>query len=249
MSWLTWTLVRRVLLVVLLVLVGYYLITFVQVWQAAESDDTRPSEAIIVLGAAQYDGAPVVGVQGPARPRLRALQGGARADDRGDRRQAAGRPVHRSPGRRELPRSTSACPTPTSCARRRAPTRGSRSRRRRRSCTTAGSAASILVSDPFHSLRIQLIAEELGFDPVTSPTRTSPISGLDEWLRYASEAVRVAFGRIFGFGSLARATTGGEPRSRTGYPGRTFGGGVIGNTTGSGPVVGGSSPPPRARRW
>ena len=28
---------------------------------------------------------------------------------------------------------------------------------------------------------------------------------------------------------------------------RTFGGGVIGNTTGSGPVIGGSSPPPRAR--
>src|SRR5262249_20751900 len=27
----------------------------------------------------------------------------------------------------------------------------------------------------------------------------------------------------------------------------TFGGGVIGNTTGSGPVIGGSSPPPRAR--
>ena len=27
----------------------------------------------------------------------------------------------------------------------------------------------------------------------------------------------------------------------------TFGGGVIGNTAGSGPVVGGSSPPPRAR--
>ena len=36
---------------------------------------------------------------------------------------------------------------------------------------------------------------------------------------------------------------GGRPASMALYP---FGGGVIGNTTGSGPVVGGSSPPPRA---
>ena len=62
-----------------------------------------------------------------------------------------------------------------------------------------------LVSDPFHSLRIRLIAEELGFEANTSPTRSSPISGFDEWLRYGSEAVRVAFGEVFGFGRLARA--------------------------------------------
>jgi len=67
-----------------------------------------------------------------------------------------------------------------------------------------------LVSDPFHSLRIELIAEELGFDARTSPTRTSPITGIDEWLRYASEAVRVAFGEVFGFGRLARASRVGK---------------------------------------
>ena len=47
------------------------------------------------------------------------------------------------------------------------------------------------------------------------------------------------------------ARTGHEPgreaRPRTRYHGASVGGGVIGNTTGSGPVVGGSSPPPRAR--
>src|SRR5206468_203633 len=64
----------------------------------------------------------------------------------------------------------------------------------------------VLVSDPFHSLRIREIAHELGFDAVTSPTRTSPISGLDEWLRFAGEAARVAVGQVFGFGRLARAT-------------------------------------------
>src|SRR5512132_2711990 len=43
-----WKLVRRIGLVV----------TFVQVWWAARQDDTRRSDAIVVLGAAQYNGTP-----------------------------------------------------------------------------------------------------------------------------------------------------------------------------------------------
>src|SRR5262249_17841455 len=67
----------------------------------------------------------------------------------------------------------------------------------------------VLVSDPFHSLRIRLIAEEIGFDAVTSPTRTSPIHGLAEWRRFLGEGLRVAAGRIFGFGRLDKATRRG----------------------------------------
>jgi uncharacterized SAM-binding protein YcdF (DUF218 family) len=205
MSWLTWTLVRRVVLVLLLVLVGYYLITFVQVWQAAESDDKRPSEAIIVLGAAQYDGRP----SSVFKARLdHAFQlykeglaptivvtGGKQPGDRFTEAQAgANYLIDLGVPDADILRETTSTNSWESLA---------------ASATflhERGIRRVILVSDPFHSLRIQLIAEELGFDPVTSPTRTSPISGLDEWLRYASEAVRVAFGRIFGFGSLARAT-------------------------------------------
>ena len=63
----------------------------------------------------------------------------------------------------------------------------------------------VLVSDPFHSLRIQVIAAEAGFSTaVTSPTRTSPITGIDEWERFFGEALRVAGRTIFGFGRLAR---------------------------------------------
>jgi uncharacterized SAM-binding protein YcdF (DUF218 family) len=36
----------------------YVLFTFVQVWSASGTDDHTPSSAIIVLGAAQYDGRP-----------------------------------------------------------------------------------------------------------------------------------------------------------------------------------------------
>ena len=36
----------------------YLAVTFVQVWRAARRDEARRSDAIIVLGAAQYDGRP-----------------------------------------------------------------------------------------------------------------------------------------------------------------------------------------------
>jgi hypothetical protein len=39
--------------VVAFVLGGYYVISVYQVWRAARHDDARPSQAIIVLGAAQ----------------------------------------------------------------------------------------------------------------------------------------------------------------------------------------------------
>ena len=53
-----WKLVRRVGLVVLLAALLYYVVTFVQVWWAARQDDTRRSDAVVVLGAAQYNGTP-----------------------------------------------------------------------------------------------------------------------------------------------------------------------------------------------
>ena len=50
--------VRRVGLVVLLAVVVYYFVTLMQEWWAARQDDTRRSDAIVVLGAAQYNGTP-----------------------------------------------------------------------------------------------------------------------------------------------------------------------------------------------
>ncbi len=40
----------------------------------------------------------------------------------------------------------------------------------------AGIHRVLLVSDPFHLARLRLEAHRLGFDALTSPTRTSPIS-------------------------------------------------------------------------
>jgi uncharacterized SAM-binding protein YcdF (DUF218 family) len=46
------------LLVVLAVVVGYLGVTFVQVWSATGHDDRTPADAIVVLGAAQWNGKP-----------------------------------------------------------------------------------------------------------------------------------------------------------------------------------------------
>ena len=53
-----WKIARRVALGILLAGFLYFAVTFAQVWWAARHDHARESDAIIVLGAAQYDGRP-----------------------------------------------------------------------------------------------------------------------------------------------------------------------------------------------
>ena len=48
----------RAVLVVLVLLAAYVAVTFVQVYRASRHDGARAADAIIVLGAAQYDGTP-----------------------------------------------------------------------------------------------------------------------------------------------------------------------------------------------
>jgi len=52
---------------------------------------------------------------------------------------------------------------------------------------------AILVSDPFHMLRLQILARRYGVESVTSPTRTSPISAnrLEALAYIMSESVKV----------------------------------------------------------
>ena len=209
MTWLTWRLVRRVALVVGLLVVAYYLVNVFQVWRAAEDDDRSPTQAIIVLGAAQYDGrptdvfkarldhafelwkagvAPTIVVTGGSQPGDRYTEAGAGATylhelgvpDDAIKRETTSRSSWES-----LAASA-------------------------RFLQNDGITRVTLVSDPFHMLRLRLIADELGFDAATSPTRTSPIAGTEAWGRMATEALRVGFGRIFGFGALARASRVGK---------------------------------------
>jgi uncharacterized SAM-binding protein YcdF (DUF218 family) len=69
-----------------------------------------------------------------------------------------------------------------------------------------GAHRVLLVSDPFHSLRIKLTAEELGLEAYVSPTRTSPVRGGQAVRRELKEAAGVALGRIVGFRRLLTIT-------------------------------------------
>jgi uncharacterized SAM-binding protein YcdF (DUF218 family) len=200
-----WKIVRRVGMVVLLAALLYYIVTFVQVWWAARGDDTRRSEAIVVLGAAQFNGRPSAVFKARldhaanlyrrgVAPTV-VVTGGKQTGDQFTEATSGADYLHGKgvPDAAILRETTSRTSWESLSA-------------AARVLQNRGEKTVVLVSDPFHSLRIRSIAGELGLDAVTSPTRSSPISGFEEWQRYLSEALRVAVGRIVGFGRLARGT-------------------------------------------
>jgi uncharacterized SAM-binding protein YcdF (DUF218 family) len=60
---------------------------------------------------------------------------------------------------------------------------------------TTRAPRAILVSDPFHMLRLGVLARRFGLAPFTSPTRTSPIgaSARVAWGYYLRESLKVPF--------------------------------------------------------
>lgn len=179
----------------------YLLVTFVQVWRAARNDGARPSDAIVVLGAAQYDGRPSPVLAARLDHALELYEdgiaptivvtGGSREGDRYTEAAAAAQYLydHGVPDEAILRETTGRSSWESLAASARFLTERSMTR-------------VVLVSDPYHAARIDAIASEVGLDAVTSPTRTSPIRGKDEWRRFATETLRVAAGRVFGFRRL-----------------------------------------------
>jgi uncharacterized SAM-binding protein YcdF (DUF218 family) len=229
----------------------YLAVTFVQVWMASRRDEARSAQAIVVLGAAQYNGEP--------SPVLR-----ARLDHAADlwRRKLA--PVIVVTGGRQAgDRFTEATASANYLIAKGVPdTDILREVSGQSSWQSLAATAAflhdrdinhvLLVSDPFHSYRIRAIAGELGLDGHASPTHTSPIGGTEEARYLLRETAAVALGRVIGFRREAgvHGVVNRGSAATSGYAGvGPFGGGVIGNTTGSGPVIGGSSPPPRAPSW
>jgi uncharacterized SAM-binding protein YcdF (DUF218 family) len=236
----------------------YLMVTFVQVWLASRRDEARPSDAIVVLGAAQYDGRPSRVLTARLDHAFALYEDGVAPT------------IVVTGGRAEGDRFTEATAAATYLHGRGVPDDAILRETSGRSSWESLSASArileqrnetrvVLVSDPYHSARIKAIAREVGLDAVTSPTRTSPIKGAAAWRRLGTETIRVGAGRIFGYGLLDRNRKVGKlvpglamlerPYRRVARRAvHPIGGGVIGNTTGSGPVIGGSSPPPRAHR-
>ena len=199
-----WRIARRVGYVVVALLVVYYAATLWWVHKVGESDQARPVDAIIVMGAAQYDGrpskllaarldhalelyeegyAPLIVTTGGNRPGDRFTEAEASANyliERGVPAEAiiqvAGENSYES---LELASNE---------------------------VRFRGLQRVLLVSDPYHMLRTRLIAQELGLTAYVSPTQTSPMDADNAFWHEMKEAGGVSIGRLIGFERLVSLT-------------------------------------------
>jgi uncharacterized SAM-binding protein YcdF (DUF218 family) len=194
--------------VLALVVVGYFAVTFVQVRSAAGHDGARPSQALIVLGAAQYNGIPSAVFkarldhaaklyEAKVAP-LVVLTGGRAPGDTFTEASAGSAYLQRA----GIPASALQLETDG-----------------RNSWQSLAAAARflrkegitkvVLVSSPYHSLRVDGIAAEVGLDAHASPEHTS--SGGLSFGHLAHETLAVGVGRIVGYRRLV--DLGGRVRS------------------------------------
>jgi uncharacterized SAM-binding protein YcdF (DUF218 family) len=161
-------------------------------------DQARPAESIVVLGAAQYDGHP--------SPVLR-----ARLDHAVDLWNHHMAHIVILTGGRGLGDTTSEAAVSRSYVKKRGVPDGailldSEGRTTRASLlavsrllSNRGMKTAILVSDPFHMLRLWVLSRRFGIIPYTSPTRTSPISPNrgERWRYMLSESVKAPMAFFF----------------------------------------------------
>lgn len=192
---------RRWLLVpvvALAVLAAYLGATFVQVWQASRHDGARDAQAIVVLGAAQYDGRP-----SPALAK--------RLDHALDLYEQGRAPmVVVTGGRQSGDRFTEATTGYNYLRRHGVPDDAIRKEVQGR--TTYESLAAVarflrtedvddvvLVSGPAHAKRLAGIADSVGLHAAISPSDGSP-----DLRSLARETLAVSAGRLVGYRRLER---------------------------------------------
>ncbi|HEX2188225.1 MAG TPA: YdcF family protein [Longimicrobiaceae bacterium] len=139
-------------------------------------DEARPSGAIVVLGAAQYDGRPSPVLKARLDHALELYRAGV-ADTLimtggtgpGDTVSEA-TVAKRYAARHGVPAGAVLVEERGMSSLESMRTVGALMRRH-------GIRSAVLVSDPFHMLRLRLLAYRVGIEARSSPTRTSPISG------------------------------------------------------------------------
>ena len=193
--------VRRVIGViacVVLLAIVYLVVSLAQVWWVGRQHFAGRADAIVVMGAAQYDGrpspqlqarldqvlvlwnegaAPVVIVTGGNQPGDRFTEASTSSEYLQERGVPASAILSEDSGRSSWESLQNVAEL----------------------ADRHGIGSVILVSDPFHSLRIRLMAEELGLRADTSSTRTSPVRGFAAFEKHVQEAGGVALGRVLGF--------------------------------------------------
>jgi len=195
---------RRLLLALVgLGVVGTLLVAsnIFQVWTAGRAHDTASVDAIVVMGAAQYDGrptaqlkarldhafdlwsagvAPIIVTTGGNQPGDRFTEGGSGAKYLNERGvdsssllvEESGSTTRRSlVGVAEL-------------------------------LKLRGADNVVIVTEPFHALRSKLIAQDLGLVVSLSSTRTSPMGRADVIRHHVVEGVGITIAQFVGFSAL-----------------------------------------------
>jgi uncharacterized SAM-binding protein YcdF (DUF218 family) len=172
--------------------------TVIAVLAVGRRDQASPADAIVVLGAAQYEGRP--------SPVLR-----ARLDHARDLYRRGLAPVVIVTGGTGVGDTTSEAAVgrryllqqglPDSAIV--METRGRTTIESMRGVTSLVDALPgqrvLLVSDPFHMLRLAILARHDGLQPLTSPTRTSPIGAhaSQRWKYVLAESLKVPLTLLF----------------------------------------------------
>lgn len=201
--WRRW---RRLLLravgVGVLACVAYVAVTFAMVYRASRHDGARQADAIIVLGAAQYNGRPSLVLQDRLDHALALYEagladtivvtGGRQAGDRFTEA-TTGYNYLRAEGVPDeaLLKEVGGTSSYESLA------------ASARFLVERDLIAVVLVTDGYHALRVEAIAEDLGLDASVSPS-VSRLSGTSELRQLVRETAAVSVGRIIGWNRLFR---------------------------------------------
>ena len=188
-------------LLVVLALLGYYGVSLYQVWATGRDDQARPVDAIVVMGAAQYDGTPspqlaarldqVLRLWPQGYAPLVVVTGGNQPGDRFTEAEAsAAYLVERGVPAQAIVQEADGTTTYESME-------GVAALLEER-----GLDSVLIVTDPYHALRSRMIADELGLDAFVSPTTTSVVTGGASLRRHLREAIGVALARPLGFDRL-----------------------------------------------
>lgn len=188
---------RRLVLAVVLLAVVVVGGTAVSIWWVARGDDRTPTDAILVLGASQFDGRPSSVLEARLEQAKRLYDadvapvvvtvGGAAPGDRFTEAEA-GASYLREHGVDEV------LPVPEGTD-----TLGS-IEAAERAMTERGWDSVTVVTDPWHSLRARAMARDAGLDAVTSPTRAGPsVRTRGTQVRYiARETAAYLYYEVFG---------------------------------------------------
>jgi uncharacterized SAM-binding protein YcdF (DUF218 family) len=190
----------RVLALVVAVVFVYLAVSLLQVWLTSREYDPHPAAAIMVMGAAQYNGVPSPDLQARLNQalllfrkgdsKLIVVTGGKEKGDHFTEAEAGARylasmgvpvaDILQAGGDTTFQNVADAAPR-----------------------LLARRATTVLVTtDPFHEDRSMAISSAMGLQPFPTPTRTSPIRGWSTVPYFLKEAVGVGLGRIIGFGHL-----------------------------------------------